>query len=225
MDSKITLFILQRAQYSREAQEAQSLRTELNRLKIVATTLGVPPMPRSSTPAPRAATPAQPEHRQANPLPRSPTSPRSPSTPRPSHTPRPPSTSPTPSNLHHPSASLLSRFNSVHSGHMRSTSLHTTSRPSTPSISMAMRSQTPAPPPPPVPSRHRRLSLSHPSPPKMAPSTSEGKDQERVHQRWIPSADPDSDNPSSARSRVLSTTSASRTAALGRYTVPSMNAT
>lgn len=159
----------QRREYSQKVQECSSIKTELSRVKAVASTLGPlpsptpePPRTRAMSPPPMSATPA-----------------------------------PTPT---------LSRYNSLHA---RSTSMHASSRPSTPAYSSrshtpALRSTTPAPmrlptpspqhlrsttPAPPVPTRPRRLSLS--SPPKMTRSVSEEKQE--MHERWIPPGTPGDD--------------------------------
>lgn len=164
-------FFFQRQSYTQKSQECQALRTELNRLRVVATTLG--PLPPPSSQSQRA------------------TSPPPPSPAAPPYTP--------------PANSPLSRFNSVH---VRSASMHVSSRSATPTpqsirsytttpmprshTSMSMRSpsgpntlraQTPAPPP--IPPKPRRL--SHPSPPKMNRSISEEKQE--VHERWLPPGD------------------------------------
>ncbi|KAF5360258.1 hypothetical protein D9758_009170 [Tetrapyrgos nigripes] len=179
---KLIFVDVDRQDFNQKAQECQSLRTELTRLKVVATTLGTPSP--SSTPDTAARSRAM-------------------SPPPPSSTPAPPSlTSP-------------SRFGSLH---MRSASMHASSRPSTPATSpthssvrshtpsVPLRSQTPAipsrlatatpspmnlraqTPGPPIPPKPRRLST--PSPPQMARSVSEEKQQAyQIHERWIPPGD------------------------------------
>ncbi|KAE9399631.1 hypothetical protein BT96DRAFT_975797 [Gymnopus androsaceus JB14] len=155
-----------RREYNQKVQECSSIKTELSRVRAVASTLGPLPSPsseRAMSPPPSATTPA-------------------------------------------PS---LSRYNSIHA---RSTSMHASSRPSTPAYASrshtpSLRSQTPGPmrlptpapqplrsqtPAPPLPtSRSRRLSLSAPPPPKMTRSISEEKQE--IHERWLPPGTPGDD--------------------------------
>ncbi|KAK7454038.1 hypothetical protein VKT23_011549 [Stygiomarasmius scandens] len=122
--------------------------------------------------------------------------------------PPPPSTTPAPTSTYNPSLSTPSRYNPLH---MRSASMHVSSRPSTPATTpthstvrshtpalrsqtpalpmrhatpspMVLRAQTPGPPIPPKPGR-----LSTPSPQKMTRTVSEEKHE--VHERWIPPGD------------------------------------
>ncbi|KIK63266.1 hypothetical protein GYMLUDRAFT_72007 [Collybiopsis luxurians FD-317 M1] len=165
-----------RRDYRDRLSECQSLKTELSRVKAVASTLGTIPSP-----------PPEPRSRDMSP---------------------PPQGAPSP-------APLLSRYNSLHA---RSTSMHSTSRPSTPAAyptrshtplhtplrsqtpgpmrlptpsPQQLRSQTPAPPVPVMPSRPRRLSMttSPPTTPKMTRSISEEKQE--IHERWLPPGAPD----------------------------------
>lgn len=183
----------QRQACVQKQQECQTLRTELSRLKVVATTLGTSTTSTSTSSASAAAAAASPESWAAVPAP--PTTPPPPQIPYSSTTQSP-----------------LSRFHSVHA---RSASTSTSSRPTTPSpitrthtptpitrayTSAPVRSHTPASPmrhatpapsplhsttpaPPPVPPKPRRLSEATP-PLKMTRSASEEKQE--IHERWIP---------------------------------------
>ncbi|KAJ7581586.1 hypothetical protein C8J56DRAFT_957779 [Mycena floridula] len=153
-----------RASLTQKAQECQTLRTELNRLRVVATTLGLPPSPSAASQRATSPPPALPTYSpsglsrfnsvhsrsasvQAASRPSTPSA-----SPVRSHT-------PTPTPRSHTSASMRS---------------------STPGPNTILRSQTPAVPF--VPPKPRRL--SHPSPPRMDRSVSEEKQE--VHERWIP---------------------------------------
>ncbi|KAF8960725.1 hypothetical protein BDZ97DRAFT_1704020 [Flammula alnicola] len=151
----------QRSQYTQKSQECQQLRTEVNQLRALATTLGVSPptsaqsqshySPSSSASAAAAAAAASPLARF--------------------------------NSMHVRSASMSSRPTTPAMSHSYSQHQQPTS-PTSPT-----RSHTPAPrtPAPLVPPKPRRLSLSSttPSPPRMvARSTSEEKAE--AHERWIP---------------------------------------
>ncbi|KAJ3782995.1 hypothetical protein GGU10DRAFT_274467 [Lentinula aff. detonsa] len=160
-----------RREYSQKVQECTSLRTEVSRVKALASTLGTIPTPLPET-RPRAMSPPPP-----------------PSTPAPA---------PQPAPLLSRFNSLHARSTSMHAS--RPSTPAYSVRSYTPSIRsqtpgpmrlptpspQQIRSQTPAPP---VPTRPRRLSLS--SPPKMTRSISEEKQE--MHERWIPPRYPDDD--------------------------------
>ncbi|KAJ4474267.1 hypothetical protein J3R30DRAFT_652637 [Lentinula aciculospora] len=157
----------QRREYSQKAQECTSLRTEVSRVKALASTLGTIPSPPPSESRTRAMSPP------------------------PSATPVSASTLSRYNSLHARSTSMHASRPSTPAYPVRS---HTPSlrsqtpgpmRLPTPSPQQ-LRSQTPAPP---VPTRPRRLSLS--SPPKMTRSISEEKQE--MHERWIPPRNPDDD--------------------------------
>lgn len=190
----------QRLQYSQKAQECQTLRTELNRLKVLATTVG--PVTSASASASAQQRPMSPPPTSATPSPLSPYGSSTTSTP--------------------------SRYNTLHA---RSTSMHVSSRPSTPAHSVrshtpslrshtpapvrfstpappsTARSHTPAPPPPEIPPKPRRLSTPSPPTPKMARSLSD--ERQAVHERWIPPSSPESGPPPSRLSRLIPSRSAS----------------
>ncbi|KAJ7916732.1 hypothetical protein B0H13DRAFT_1608946 [Mycena leptocephala] len=206
----------QRLAYSQKAQECQSLRQELSRLKVVSTTLSAPPPPpptesRHRSPSPPPPVPQLPSAysspsglarfnsthmRSASMFTSSPGIARS-QTPGPMSSTR--SQTPAPARSQTPGPT---RSNSVNLSRMElsPTRSQTPTPPSrantltpTPtrqlSMSMAsapLRSRTPAPPQ--AAPRPRRL--SHPSPPKMAHRTlSEEKyDAQAQHQRWLPTA-------------------------------------
>ncbi|KAJ7705570.1 hypothetical protein B0H17DRAFT_1156867 [Mycena rosella] len=217
-----------RLSYSQKAQECQSLRQELSRLKVVSTTLIAPPPSTES------------RH-------------RSPSPP-----PVPPLPSGYNSTSQSASQSALSRFNSTHmrSASMFASSRPTTPSPGlarsqTPGPISSTRAQTPTParsqtpgptrannmslsptraPPPrastqtPTPTRHVSMStastplrartpappqaaprprrLSHPSPPKMAMRTLSDEKHD-AHQRWLPPPQGDRDAPANKQSQYL----------------------
>lgn len=193
----------QRVSLSQKAQECQTLRTELTRLKVVATTLGGPLPPssvneRATSPPPPAvyapSTPSRlnPVHTRTTSLHSRPSTPATPSAR--SHTP-----GPTTVRSHTPTPTTRS---------------HT---------SMGMRAQTPAPlshrsqtPAPPLPTNNsRRLSESAPLPQKLVRSLSEEKQE--VHERWIPpflSGDPFNSKYSPSKypslARAMSTSAAAR---------------
>ncbi|KAG7095241.1 hypothetical protein E1B28_006015 [Marasmius oreades] len=175
----------QRSQFSQKVQECQTLRTELNRLKLLATTVG----------------PSTPPNDQRSMSP-------------------PPTTSATPSppSPFNSASSTTSATSSPSRYHTRTTSLHVSSRPSTPSShahpvrshTPSLRSHTPAPmrvstpapplplrshtpaPPPDIPPKPRRLSqppLPTPPPPKVVRSLSDEKASIH-HERWIPPRSP-----------------------------------
>ncbi|KAF7982702.1 hypothetical protein HWV62_26542 [Athelia sp. TMB] len=178
----------QRQEFSRMAQECQTLRSEMNRLKLKAsggTGLGSRPVLVEDGPT-RANTPAPMRSPQS-------TSPRAMS-------PTSPPTSPYMSAAT-AAQSPLSRFTG---GHVRTTSMS------------AARSQTPGPPPSGMrsqtpgiqsplrststaPTRQRRMSTTATgsSPQKIVRSTSD--DKESIHERWIPSIHPDASSPPSTR--------------------------
>ncbi|KAJ7100746.1 hypothetical protein B0H15DRAFT_459902 [Mycena belliarum] len=183
----------QRLQSSQKAQECQSLRQELSRLKVVSTTLVTPPLPpaewrqRSPSPPPLPGGYSSSSSQAA--LSRfNSTHMRSPSmfsstaspglarsqTPGPmsstrSQTPTPArSQTPGPTRAH--SMSVSPTRGPPHSRHV--------SMSSTP-----LRSRTPAPPQ--AAPRPRRLSESHPSPPKLAARTL-SEEKHDAHQRWLP---------------------------------------
>ncbi|KAF7377519.1 RING-type domain-containing protein [Mycena sanguinolenta] len=206
---------LTRHAYTQKAQECQSLRQELARLKVVSTTLPAPPPP----------TPTEARHRSPSPppVPPLPSGYNSPSsiarmggthmrsssmfassagimrsqTPGPmpssrSQTPAPArSQTPGPTRSNSMSQRALSptRAQTPAPPSRASTMTPTPARQTTMSMSAAsapLRSRTPAPPQ--AAPRPRRLSESHPSPPKMtARSLSEEKyDAQAQHQRWLP---------------------------------------
>ncbi|KAJ3863124.1 MAG: hypothetical protein NXY57DRAFT_898092 [Lentinula lateritia] len=155
-----------RREYSQKVQECTSLRTEVSRVKALASTLGTIPSPpaesrpRAMSPPPSATPVSAPSLLRYNSLHARSTSMHAsrPSTPAysvRSHTPSLRSQTPAPMRLPTPSPQQI-------------------------------RSQTPAPP---VPTRPRRLSLS--SPPKMTRSVSEEKQE--MHERWIPPRNPEDD--------------------------------
>ncbi|KAI0746742.1 hypothetical protein C8Q80DRAFT_1121487 [Daedaleopsis nitida] len=181
-----------RSQYSQKAQEWQTLRAEVNRVKIksVAPSLGVPSTPPPSAvpstlssglvtpPRPQSVSSASAGSRSGATSPTSPT--------RTSYTPS------FPSSLGRPPPSL----------HARTTSLYTGQRSMTPSL----RSGTPV---------TRRMSVSTPTPTKMSRSSSSSDEKERLRvddkqrekderrvqliQRWIPSVDAMSRSPPTGR--------------------------
>ncbi|KAF9269806.1 hypothetical protein L218DRAFT_916276 [Marasmius fiardii PR-910] len=204
-----------RSQFSQKVQECQNLRTELNRLKLLATTRSMSPPPTSS------ATPSPPSPFNAT-----------------SSTGASSTTSVTPS---------PSRY------HTRTTSLHVSSRPSTPaahaypvrSHTPSLRSHTPAPmrvstpapplpvrshtpaPPPDIPPKPRRLSQPPPptpTPTKVVRSLSDEKAAIH-HERWIPPHTPSYISPSAEYGRPpsrLSKLIPSRSASVASRTRPSV---
>jgi len=172
----------QRLALSQKSQECQTLRGEMNRLKmkVAAGSLGFGSRP---TVDDRDISP--PRSLASTPVPRPPsTSPRA--------------TSPTsPTAFNPPGHSPLSRFAS----HMRSTSA-SAARSQTPGPPPSMRSQTPGPHSPLRPAsvgpaghgRSRKLSNPPPLPQKIMRSTSDDN-----HERWIPSIHPDASSPPSRR--------------------------
>lgn len=185
------------------------MRTELSRLKALATTL--PPDPRQSISPPTSPVPPYSPSAQS-PLSRfnsvhvrsasmssRPSTPTM-SSPTRSHTPAPPPTrSQTPS--------IRSQTPSIRSYTPGPQTQH---RP-TPA---PLRMQTPAPPP--VPHKPRRLST--PSPPKMMRSTSEEKAE--VHERWFPNMEQDKPK-YGLRPPSRASYSTSSNAAAARYRSPS----
>ncbi|KAJ3777898.1 hypothetical protein FB446DRAFT_800765 [Lentinula raphanica] len=163
-----------RREYSQKVQECTSLRTEVSRVKALASTLGTIP---ASTPSDSRSGAMSP------PLPLSTPAPAPLSAPALSRF----------NSLHARSTSMHASRPSTPAYSVRS---HTPSlrsqtpgpmRQSTPLPQQILRSQTPAPP---VPTRPRRQSLS--TPPKMTRSVSEEK-QDMQHERWIPPRYPDDD--------------------------------
>jgi hypothetical protein len=179
-------FSRQRLAYSQKAQECQTLRSEINRLKmkVAAGTLGLgarPTVDDTSPPRSLASTPI----------------------------PRPPSTSPRATSPISPpsfSASAHSPMSRLTAHHMRSTSA-SAARSQTPGPPPSMRSQTPGLHSPLRPAsvgpaghgKTRRLSNPPlpPLPQRIMRSTSD--DKESVHERWIPSIHPDASSPPSRR--------------------------
>lgn len=190
-----------RQQYTQKSQECQQLRTEVNQLKALATTLGLPshdmPPPPPQSPTPPSTSPVPPyssssqsplsrfnsTHVRSASMSSRPSTPATPTPPARSHTPAvPPPRSHTPSLRPH-TPSIRSHTPSMRS-YTPAPPVPPMPRFSTPAP--MMRSHTPAPLVPPKPRR-----LSTPSPPKMMRSASEEKAE--AHERWIPpSADPDS---------------------------------
>jgi hypothetical protein len=175
----------QRTAFSQKAQECQTLRSEMNRLKmrVAAGTLGVGSHPTTA------------EDTQYTRLQTSPPVTRPPST-------SPRATSPTsPAAFSSSTHSPLSRF-AAH--HMRSTSA-SAARSQTPGPPPPIRTQTPSMHSPLRPAsvgpaghgKSRRLSHST-SPQKIVRSTSD--DKESIHERWIPNIHPDASSPPSSRS-------------------------
>ncbi|KAJ7097652.1 hypothetical protein C8R44DRAFT_368955 [Mycena epipterygia] len=201
----------QRLQYSQKAQECQSLRQELSRLKVVSTTLSAPPLPPVES-YPRHLSPSPP------PVPPIPSA----------YTSSTQSSSSSRFNSHIRSASMFSSSpglaRSQTPGPMSSTRSQTPApaRSQTPgptrTTSMSLsptRSQTPGPrSQTPTPTRHQSMSmassmasqplsrsrtpappqaaprqrtLSHPSPPKMVTRTL-SEEKHDAHQRWLPNA-------------------------------------
>ncbi|KAJ6464812.1 hypothetical protein DFH09DRAFT_957634 [Mycena vulgaris] len=209
----------QRLQYFQKAQECQSLRQELSRLKVVSTTLSAPPLP-----------PVESQHRSPSPPPVPPlpstynsqaasqsglarfnsTHMRSasmfaasrPTTPSPglasSQAPGPMSSTrsetPTPARARTPSPT---RTHSMSLSPMRppwragAVTPTTTQHASlsTSTTSMPLRARAPAPPP----SAPRPRRLSHPSPPKMA-TRMLSEEKHDAHQLWLPAAAPEEPN-------------------------------
>jgi len=175
----------QRSAYAQKTQECQTLRGEINRLKmkVAAGTLGLgarPTVDDTSPPRSLASTPV-PRPPSTSPRATSPTSP-------------PPGFNPT--SAHSP----LARFTAHH---MRSTSA-SAARSQTPGPPPSMRSQTPSLHSPLRPAsvgpaghgKTRRLS-NPTSPQRIMRSTSD--DKESMHERWIPSIHPDASSPPSSR--------------------------
>ncbi|TFK66003.1 hypothetical protein BDN72DRAFT_871652 [Pluteus cervinus] len=171
-----------RQSYSQKSQECQTLRTELSRLKVVATTLGtapstenwpaVPTPPTSPPPVSPYSTNTQSPLSRFNSVnsvhTRSVSMSSRPTTPSPSSSARSHTPNPTIPRSHTPAPSIRS---------------HTPASP--------LRLATPAPPShlhhpsspaPPIPPKPRRLSEA--TPPKMMRSASEEKQD--IHERWIP---------------------------------------
>ncbi|KAJ6498588.1 hypothetical protein C8R47DRAFT_310931 [Mycena vitilis] len=195
----------QRHAYTQKAQECQSLRQELSRLKVVSTTLVAPPPPpptesRHRSPSP----PPLPSGYNSPPLARfNSTHMRSASmfassqgisrsqTPGPMSSTR--SQTPAPARSQTPGPT---RSNSIASRALSPTRAQTPAPPSrsntltpTPTRHLSaaaapLRSRTPAPPQ----AAPRPRTLSHPSPPKLAQRTlsDEKHDAQAQHQRWLP---------------------------------------
>ncbi|KAF5390918.1 hypothetical protein D9757_004050 [Collybiopsis confluens] len=170
-----------RRDYRDRLQECQSLKTELSRVKAVASTLGTIPSP-----------PPEPRPREMSP-------------PPPSVTPSPAPLLSRYNSLHARSTSMHSTTSRpstpgypVRSHTPSHTSTHTPLRSQTPGpmrlptpSPQHLRSQTPAPPVPAMPLRPRRMSISSSPTPKMTRSISEEKQE--VHERWIPPSIPNDD--------------------------------
>ncbi|KAJ7677992.1 hypothetical protein DFH06DRAFT_1079262 [Mycena polygramma] len=160
------LTLPQRHAYSQKAQECQSLRQELSRLKVVSTTLVAPPPP----------PPTESRHRSPSPPPL-PSGYNSPPLARFNST-------------HMRSASIIaSRALSPTRAQTpapppRSNTLTPTPTRHLSAASAPLRSRTPAPPQ----AAPRPRTLSHPSPPKLAHRTlsEEKHDAQAQHQRWLP---------------------------------------
>ncbi|KZP34014.1 hypothetical protein FIBSPDRAFT_810514 [Athelia psychrophila] len=181
----------QRSAYTQTAQECQTLRAEMNRLKLkagVAAGLGSRPVlvedapTRSNTPMPVRSP------QSTSPRAMSPTSPRA--------------MSPTSPYMSSASAaqSPLSRFAGA-GHHVRSMST-SAGRTQTPGPPLSSRSQTPGIQSPlrstsTAPTRQRRMSTTASSPQKIVRQTSD--DKESIHERWIPSIHPDASSPPSTR--------------------------
>ncbi|OCH90211.1 hypothetical protein OBBRIDRAFT_812826 [Obba rivulosa] len=187
---------IQKAQYSQKAQECQSLRAELSRVKTKAM---APPLGAPSSPPPTPISTASNSALISPPRPQSTAS---------AQAARASATSPTPLSR----SSFSSTFNAPitrasSAMHQRTTSMHL---PSHRSMTPSVRSGTPAisttrssgsdsvPPVPPLPGKARRLSLSVPPPHKMIRSGSSSDEKEREKQekyerhvqlikRWMPS--------------------------------------
>jgi hypothetical protein len=194
----------QRNLYVQKSQECQNLRTEVNRLKALATILptglssesrstSASPTPPSTSPVPSQNPNQNPVHTQngltfaasstpASPLRSVPMHSRSVSMSSRSVTPAPSTRAYTP-------ALSRSQTPAVRSPQVPSHRTYTPAPPAptrmtTPTPTL-LRAQTPAP------SRSRRISVSqHPSPQKMMRSASEDKDV--IHEIWIPPPDPSS---------------------------------
>jgi hypothetical protein len=230
----------QKLQYAQKAQECQTLRTELSRLKIVATTLGAPPPapPRISistssqsesrrqsatSPIPPSSSPTPPREQPTSPLRYGSSHSRSVSMSTPLRSSTPSVSTSSPSRTQAPSArshtpSARSQTPSVRSH----TPSHRSYAPSIQSGTSSHRSHTPAPPLPPKP---HGLAYPEASPIKMTRSSSgEGKEKETLHQLWIPPPDADMyDRPSSRSSKftypaVSSSSTASPSRSSHRYT-------
>ncbi|KAL0566927.1 hypothetical protein V5O48_015071 [Marasmius crinis-equi] len=197
-----------------KSQECQTLRIELNRLKLLATTVS----PTSSPPM---------DNRPMSP----PSPPATPSPPAP-YTSTTASTTATPS---------PSRY------HTRTTSMHVSSRPSTPAHSVRshtpslrshtpavpLRMSTPAPsstnptrshtPAPPSDIKSRRLSQPPPPPPPTKVVRSLSDEKAAIHERWIPPSFPDYGRPPSRLSKLIPTRSASVAAKTRPILSPSPN--
>ena len=178
----LTCYSRQRSAFAQKTQEYQTLRSEMNRLKmkVAAGTLGLGARPTVDDTSP-------PRSLASTPVPRPPsTSPRAMS----------PTSPPTFSSTNH---SPLARFTAHH---MRATSA-STARSQTPGPLQSMRSQTPglhsplraASVGPGAQGKARRLSNS--SPQRMMRSTSD--DKESMHERWIPNIHPDASSPPQRR--------------------------
>ncbi|KZP14464.1 hypothetical protein FIBSPDRAFT_1048791 [Athelia psychrophila] len=181
----------QRSAYAQTAQECQTLRAEMSRLKLkagVAAGLGSRPVlfedapTRSNTPMP-VRSPQSTSQRAM-----SPTSPRA--------------MSPTFPYMSSASAAQLplSRFAGA-GHHIRSLST-SAGRTQAPAPPLSSRSQTPGIQSPlrstsTAPTRQRRMSTTASSPQKIVRQTSD--DKESIHDRWIPSIHPDASSPPSTR--------------------------
>lgn len=191
----------QRNSYTQKSQECQNLRTEVNRLKALATILPGSPTPEfrssSASPTPPPTSPVPMQNQTQNVTTTSTTSSMT-----------APATRATP--MHSRSVSMTSRSITPASPTRPYTPAPTPAqlytRSQTPAV-RSPRSYTPAPPAPtrmttpaptalraqtPAPTRTRRLSFfsQHTSPLKMVRSASEEK-AEVIHERWIPPPDPD----------------------------------
>lgn len=191
------LFSRQRAAFSQKAQECQTLRSEMNRLKLKAGlgSMGLGSRPvlvedaptRANTPAPTSTSPRA----------MSPTSPRAMSPTSPPASPYVSMASASAAAGHSP----LSRFAGHHT---RSTSA-SAARAQTPGPPLSMRSQTPSMHSPLRPAsvgpagqpKVRRMSNAASPPQRIMRSTSD--DKESIHERWIPSIHPDASSPPSSR--------------------------
>ncbi|KAL1944046.1 hypothetical protein VTO73DRAFT_3864 [Trametes versicolor] len=212
-----------RSQYSQKAQEAQTLRAELNRSKVksAAPSLGVPATPPpSSVPSGMISPPRPPSTMSGS---RSgATSPTSPT--RTSYTPS------FQSPLARPALPMHSRTTSMHVSAHRS--MTPSVRSGTPLVSGADIAR-----PATIPPKPRRMSMSTPTPTKMMRSSSSSdekekerqraddkqreKDERRVQliQRWIPSTDAFSRSPPTGRPEKFESALASATS---RSVHPSM---
>lgn len=171
----------QRSDYSQKSLECQTLRTELNRLKLLATTVS----PTSSPPS--VSRPMSPPSPPATP---SPASPYNMTTASMTATTSPARYHTRTTSMHLSSSRPSTPAHSVRS-HTPSLRSHTPALPlrmSTPAPPSTLRSHTPAPPSEHSP-KPRRLSQPPPPPPPSKVVRSLSDEKAAIHERWIPPSD------------------------------------